>query len=259
MPVTRVQSGSTNLLVEETGQGSGLPIVFAHSLGGTRAHWDAFVPELESERRVIRYDIRGHGESTVPEDGDFKIETYASDIGVIADQLGLNRFFLIGHSMSGGAAYAYAADHSERVAGLLALDAIMDCRANPPDALSFADQLHTDKYDDMITHFWGAIVGPNEPVRERLFRDIRATKQKTIADSVRELMKFDALQHANKYTGESFAVVLPTNDNEHSLHRLGRGFDRVVVVDGAGHWIQLDKPHEFKGLLREFIENIETD
>jgi pimeloyl-ACP methyl ester carboxylesterase len=47
--------------------------------------------------------------------------------------------------------------------------------------------------------------------------------------------------------------VTPYNDQPFSLHRLGRGFPHRVV-QGTGHWIQLDQPDEFNAILDEFLE-----
>ena len=49
------------------------------------------------------------------------------------------------------------------------------------------------------------------------------------------------------------SIVTPHNDMPFSLHRLGKGFPHRVV-EGTGHWIQLDKPEEINRILDEFLE-----
>ena len=68
---------------------------------------------------VVAVDLRGHGRSEAPAAGDYAVESLAADIAAVVDALGLGRFVLVGHSMGGAAALAYADAHPERVAGLV--------------------------------------------------------------------------------------------------------------------------------------------
>ncbi len=58
-----------------------------------------------------------------------------------------------------------------------------------------------------------------------------------------------------RYTGLKLSIVTPHNDMPFSLHRLGKGFP-CRIVEGTGHWIQLDKPGEVNRLLDEFLETV---
>jgi pimeloyl-ACP methyl ester carboxylesterase len=49
------------------------------------------------------------------------------------------------------------------------------------------------------------------------------------------------------------AVITPSNNYPFSLHRLGSGMPHRVV-EGTGHWLQLDKPEEFNRILDRFLE-----
>ena len=73
--------------------------------------------------RVIATDMRGHGFSQVvgPEKG-YDVETIASDFGVLADHLGLQRFHLLSHATGGMAAIRYAVRHSDRLLSLMSTD-----------------------------------------------------------------------------------------------------------------------------------------
>ena len=66
-------------------------------------------------------------------------------------------------------------------------------------------------------------------------------------------MQFDPDPALARYTGPKLSIVTPHNDMPFSLHRLGTGFPHRVV-EGTGHWIQLDKPDEFNRLLDEFLK-----
>jgi len=68
----------------------------------------------------------------------------------------------------------------------------------------------------------------------------------------RASLRFDPTTALLRYRGPALAVVTPANDAPFSLHRVGRLPHRVV--EGTGHWIQLDRPVEFARLLDGFLE-----
>ena len=57
---------NVTLHYREDGDPSGPPVVFANSLGTDLGMWDGVLPHLPQGLRIIRYDKRGHGQSTVP-------------------------------------------------------------------------------------------------------------------------------------------------------------------------------------------------
>ena len=61
-------------------------IVLAHSLGADLSMWDAQIPELASQYRVLRYDTRGHGKSSLP-NGPHNVPSLAQDALDLLDYL----------------------------------------------------------------------------------------------------------------------------------------------------------------------------
>src|SRR5690349_942008 len=118
---TRTIAGPAGTLhVNDGGRGAGLPVVFVHSFAGSAAHWQAQLAHLrEHKRRALALDLRGHGASDAPEDRDYAIPHLAQDIAAVVDTLDLSRLVLVGHSMGGSAAAAYAGAHPTRLAGLV--------------------------------------------------------------------------------------------------------------------------------------------
>src|SRR5262245_58787176 len=106
------------LHVDDGGEG-GVPVVFIHSFAGSAAHWAEQLDHLRTKRRAVAFDLRGHGQSDARASEDVTIEDLAGDVGTVLDELGLERVGLVGHSIGGLAAVAYAAEHPERVSGML--------------------------------------------------------------------------------------------------------------------------------------------
>jgi 3-oxoadipate enol-lactonase len=75
-------------------------LFFSNSLGATLSMWDPQMPAFQKQFRVLRYDTRGHGQSSVTP-GPYTIEQLASDVVALLDQLRLDRVYFCGLSMGG--------------------------------------------------------------------------------------------------------------------------------------------------------------
>jgi len=101
------------------------PVVLLHGLSGNSTRWDLVTPELAKHRRVLVLDQRGHGLSV--RTPTYSFEAMRDDLLEFVDALGLGPFLLIGHSMGGTVAALFAEQHSDRLTGLVLVD------APPPD------------------------------------------------------------------------------------------------------------------------------
>jgi pimeloyl-ACP methyl ester carboxylesterase len=152
-------------------------------------------------------------------------------------------------------ALAYAGAQPDRIAGLLLVDPIGDGTQLPPaEVQTFLDKLNTD-YTATIESYWDQIAGPDSSVRDRLRNDLRDTPQETVIRVFQAVMQFDPSPGLGRYNGPTLSVVTPRNNEPFSLHRLGQGFPHRIV-EGTGHWIQLDKPDVINGILDEFLESV---
>jgi 3-oxoadipate enol-lactonase len=78
-----------------------LPIlVLGNSLGSNLHMWDKVLPRLEEQHHVLRYDMRGHGGSSVPA-GPYTLDQLGSDVFSLLDFLGMDRVDFCGLSMGG--------------------------------------------------------------------------------------------------------------------------------------------------------------
>ncbi|MDG3008906.1 alpha/beta fold hydrolase [Rhodococcus sp. D2-41] len=81
-----VRNGAFDLAVFEEGNPDGPTLVLVHGWPDTHHLWDHVVPLLADRFRIVRYDTRGHGESTVPERvEDFRLEAMAADLFAVLD------------------------------------------------------------------------------------------------------------------------------------------------------------------------------
>lgn len=102
--------------------GSGPPIVFLHGMGTSAATWDRCMAALADHFTVVAPDLLGHGSSPVPDDpGEYTRDRTLVDIDEIIADLGGSPV-LVGHSLGGYLALAYAATRPGTVRGVVVLN-----------------------------------------------------------------------------------------------------------------------------------------
>ena len=88
------------LFYQWDGPEQGPVLVFSNSLGSTHRMWDAQLEAFTRHFRVLRYDGRGHGQSSATP-GPYTIEQLAGDVLKLLDALKLDRVYYCGLSMGG--------------------------------------------------------------------------------------------------------------------------------------------------------------
>lgn len=101
-------------IIDVDDRGSGDAVVLLHGFPLTGAIWDDQVDALAKHHRVIRPDLRGMGGST-PSDGPYLMESLAGDIAAVLDACGVWHASIVGHSLGGYVALAFARMYVERV------------------------------------------------------------------------------------------------------------------------------------------------
>ncbi|MBV8345379.1 MAG: alpha/beta fold hydrolase [Candidatus Eremiobacteraeota bacterium] len=99
------------------GSAAACAVVLIHGFPFARAIWDAQSEALSAFARVVRLDLRGAGSSSIP-DGPYLMERLAADVATLLDALGIERAALVGHSMGGYVALAFARMFTERLSRL---------------------------------------------------------------------------------------------------------------------------------------------
>jgi len=108
------------------------PAVLIHGHSADLRLWEPQVSALlDAGYRVVRYDVRGHGRSSVPPTG-YSWEHYLADLRALLDHLRVGRTHLAGISMGGAIALQLALEAPERVASLTLLDSALPGFAYSP-------------------------------------------------------------------------------------------------------------------------------
>jgi pimeloyl-ACP methyl ester carboxylesterase len=100
-------------------EGDGPPIVLVHAGVTARGMWDDVVPLLATDHRVIRYDLRGFGETVEDEELPFMLST---DLIGVMDAAGVDTAIAVGVSMGGGAVLDACLTNPDRIRAAVAVN-----------------------------------------------------------------------------------------------------------------------------------------
>ena len=119
MPNLRANGVSTHYHLD----GEGPHITLIHGVGGALDSWDCVVSELARDFQLLRYDLRGHGESGRPP-GPYALDDFVEDFCGLLGALRTPRTNVVGFSLGGLIAQAIAVRHPEVVAKLAIVSAV---------------------------------------------------------------------------------------------------------------------------------------
>lgn len=123
--VRSVRAGDVTLEIAEAGIG-GRHLLLLHGFTGAKEDFADYFDRLaERGWHVVAPDLRGHGASDhPPAKEDYSLDLLEADVLALADDLGWDRFVLLGHSMGGMVSQAIAVHHPRRVEALVLMDTI---------------------------------------------------------------------------------------------------------------------------------------
>ena len=98
------------------------PVVCVHGYTSSAQAFNALARRFHDRYHFVAMDVRGHGESAWSSAGAYQYHDQVGDLAAVVDKLGLSRFTLIGTSMGGIIAMAYAGAHPDRLTHLVLND-----------------------------------------------------------------------------------------------------------------------------------------
>lgn len=118
----RLHRPDAELAVADSG-GDGPAVVLTHGAGMDHTMFDAQFDALtDAGHRVIAWDLRGHGASTLAPDTRFRAADALADLEALLRECHVDRAVLVGHSLGGNLSQAFVRAHPELALGLIVLD-----------------------------------------------------------------------------------------------------------------------------------------
>jgi pimeloyl-ACP methyl ester carboxylesterase len=234
-------------------RGGGEPtLCLVHGSGGSRAVWIRQLDGLADVARVIALDLPGHGESGGT--GVGTIDTAAGVIHGFLDALGLSAVVLGGHSMGGAVAQAFALAHPERLVGLVLVGTGARLRVLPRIFAELeGDYPHGVRF---VVELATATDAP-PALKAALVRQTLPVPPPVLVGDFRACQAFDVMNRIGAIAVPT--LVLSGADDRLTPPKYARYLRdeirgaRLVLVEGAGHYVQVERAAETTLALREFL------
>ena len=253
-----------NTQISYSDSGKGTTVVLLHGFLENKTMWDAFVPELSKRNRIITIDLLGHGKTeslgyiqTMEENADVVHE--------VLSKLRIRKAILVGHSMGGYVALAFAELYPEKIKGLVLLNSTS--KEDSPERKKNRDRAIKAVKKDYETFIRLSIANLfSEENREILIKEIEAVKIQALQTPLQgivaslEGMKVrkdrEFLLHTTTYPK---LLILgkkdPVLNYEENLEQI-KGTDVELITFEDGHMSSIENQAELLTVLGNFFKKI---
>ena len=251
-----------NANISFSDQGTGTAVVLIHGFLENTTMWKNVVPEISKRNRVVTIELLGHGKTDCI-GYMHTMELFAETIAAVLKELKIRKCILVGHSLGGYIALAFAEKHPQKVKGLCLMNATSNEDTAERKALRLrANKMIANNFRNMVRMSFANLFGP---------------KSKTIFKEEMELAILEALQtpmqgyiaaqegmqlRANRnhvLTDNSFKKLLiigkkdPVLDFETSLDEAEKTNSAFVVFEN-GHMPHIENKLALNDALKEFMK-----
>jgi len=252
-----LHTGPSTLPDVPPGLTAGRLVVLVHAAGRNAGMWRRQLDALGAGHSALALDFPGHGRSSGV-DGLASIDDYAACLGRFVDALGLRPFVLVGRSMGGAVALAFAARHPKRLAGL-----VLACTA---PRFQFTDEslaAHRDVVRGRLPQqFTTETFSPStgmDLMREAWMEQVKTDPRVRYGD----LLACRAFEGAPLLADiRTPTLVVVGADDQVTPPALGAELAagiagaRLATIAAAGHQAPLEQAAEFNRVLLEFAEGL---
>ena len=254
--------------VQRCGPTAAVPLVMIHGYGEGAYVWTNVIRHFHRSYAMVAIDLPGHGRSNHRPGGNYATPSMVEEVTAILDQMGLERFILIGHSWGGEIALRLAAQTPQRVLGIVVVDTGPE--DNPEAMEHVRSSLNLSMRHYRSVDEYARWLMENRPLASP--SDIKriaheATRRRD--DGMFELRLDAALTRRPRTRRDSLWPILPKIEADVLLVRgqmsgvlsvpmaekMGRGLRRcrLRTVARAGHGVMLDNPQGFISILSPFL------
>ena len=236
-------------------------LVLSNSLGTTLGMWDDQAPALRERFRLLRYDIRGHGDSPTPP-GPYEIADLGRDVLSLMDGLGIERASFCGLSVGGMTGMWLGSERPERIDCLVLLctSALLGPKALWDERIETARTKGMDALVDGVLERWltDSFRSENPVAVERVAGMLRRTDPEGYAGccaAIRDMDLRDRLGSIKAPTLMVSAADDPATPPEHGEF-IANSIPgaRFEVVPDASHLANIERPEKITTLILDHLE-----
>jgi pimeloyl-ACP methyl ester carboxylesterase len=239
---------------EVRGKGS-LALVFVHGWSCNRSFWAGQMEPFSRQFTVVAIDLAGHGDSGRNRE-KWTIQSYGNDVAAVVKKLHLKRVILVGHSMGGDVIPEAALRLPGRVVGLIWLDTYKKLGAGrtPEEVQAFVAKFRSNFSETTRDFVRSMFVSTSDPALVERVALTMSSAPPSIA--------LPSLQSAFSYSREMprtldrlhLPVIAINPDNAPTdVASLDHYGVQVIFMSGVGHFLMMEDPQRFNGLLSTAI------
>jgi esterase len=250
------------LFYRELGEGS--PIVILHGVFGSSDNWFTVSKSLAEDHKVYLLDARNHGHS--PRSDEFNYDVMCEDLKEFLDEHGLKDPVIMGHSMGGKTAMKFAARYPQMLSKLIVVDISTryykrhhDSILSGLKSIDLRQLSSRQQADEQL-----AKSEPDPGVRQFLLKNLYRNQNNEFdwrinlevidknIDNVGEPLPDNAriAKPALFIKGSKSKYIM--EEDEKSIKKIFTDV-QIETIEGAGHWVQAEKPQEFIEAVKRFL------
>ena len=243
----------------ETGDSTGLPVIFLHGVTDSWMSFEGTLEHLPESIRAIALSQRGHGNSSRPASG-YLMDDFSGDVLRFMDALELSAAVIVGHSMGGFVAQRFAADHPDRTRGVVMMGSAPGMARNSVvrDMLSALDAMVDPIDPAFVREFQASTLA--RPIDPALFHAVVAESLKVPVrvwrDAFRGFLDVDHDAILGRIQAPAIVAwgscdAIFSGDEQAALRDAIPGA-RLVTYTGGGHAFHWEDPATFAADLTAF-------
>ncbi len=251
----------TNPVIE----GDGAPLVLIHGIGASHRTWDGVVAGMKDSFLCIRYDLRGHGETTPPA-YPWNLQDFVADVEILRREAGAQKIHIAGHSLGAMIAAAYARNFPKRVLSLSLLStAAGRSDEDSKKVLAVVEKMEKEGVApvlDMLVHRWFSddFMNRHAAVVESRKQQVLATEPQVFCHVFRLYAETEMAPWLKEIKVPT--LVLTGEQDGGCNPRLNRFIadqlpnSTLVILPGLKHAVLLEAPQKVCAKLKEFLGGV---
>ena len=246
-------------------EGNGKTLVFIHGLSDNLLYWEFLAGNLKNDYRVLRFDLRGHGESELGED-EITIDTYTNDLNNLLEELDISEVNLIGFSLGSAVGLDFISKYPQKVDSLVLMSTFYKADDDLKNILNQLKDSLNIGFEEFYDNILPMVLCPE--VIEENKEDLELLKNMTSPNANTEAyikavdvcLNFNAEKYLSEINVPTLILAskhdeMSTLDMQEELYTKIKNSE-LVILDNVKHNLLVGENNEkILTLLKEFLKS----
>ncbi len=253
-------------------KGEGIPVLLLHGFTGDGSTWEHLLPFL-NDYKTIAVDLLGHGKTDSPGNPlRYRMEQAVEDLKVLLEKLDITEVYLLGYSMGGRLAIAFAAAYPDKVKALIlessspGLKTEAERNQRTQDDEKLADMILSQGLSEFVEYWEGIPLFSSQKrlpaVEQEAIRKSRLAQDPIgLANSLKGMGTGSQPCYWEELRNLPMGMLYIVGELDRKFCMIAEEMKNralnasIVKVPGAGHALHVEEPEKFGTIVREFLKN----